>query len=427
MTTHHSPLTTHHLAIAATLNLAEAGARSWDVIVVGAGPAGSLAARQSARHGASVLLVDKACFPRAKVCGACLNLRALSTLAAVGLGGLVERCGAIPLASLKLAVSGAQASVSLPGRALSRAVFDAALVDAAVVAGAHFLPETRAHLAPVIGQARALVLRHNGQEALAHGRVVLGADGLGGRLLHTGSQAQLGNQNRTVVAADSRLGAGVITKDYPAFFGRGTVYMACGKGGYVGLVRIEDGRLNIAASLDAAFVKKTRGLGQAAAAILRVAGFPPIDGLETLGWHGTPLLTRHVWHPAADRVFLLGDAASYVEPFSGEGMAWALASAVAVAPFALRACRDWNPSLVRKWSMCYRHTILRRQRVCRAAAKVLRQPNLVRLIVGALTHFPVLAAPVVRYVNYAGLWQGFDNAGTHGECGLVGKGESESA
>jgi flavin-dependent dehydrogenase len=385
------------MEIAATLSLAEAGARSWDVIVVGAGPAGSLAARESARRGASVLLVDKAGFPRAKVCGACLNLQALSTLAAVGLGGLVERCGAIPLDSLKLAVSGAQACVSLPGRALSRAVFDAALVDAALEAGVHFLPETRASLAPVIGPTRALVLRTKGQKTFARSRVVLGADGLGGRLL-------AGEPNhRVVAAADSRLGAGIIAKEFPAFFCPGTVYMACGKGGYVGLVRIEDGRLNIAASLDAVFVKQARGLGKAAAAILCAAGFPAVDRLEALGWHGTPLLTRYVLHPAADRVFILGDAASYVEPFSGEGMAWALASAVAVAPFALRACRDWNPSLVRKWSNRHGHIILRRQWVCRAAANVLRQPNLVRLIVGALTRFPLLAAPIVRYINYTGL------------------------
>src|SRR5260370_30084546 len=108
MPTPHSPLPTHHLAIAATLNLAEAGARSWDVIVVGAAPAGSLAARQSARHGASVLLVDLACFLRVKFCGACLNLQALYTLVAVGLGGVVERCGSVALAALKLAAVGAQ-------------------------------------------------------------------------------------------------------------------------------------------------------------------------------------------------------------------------------------------------------------------------------------------------------------------------------
>jgi hypothetical protein len=77
---------------------------------------------------------------------------------------------------------------------------------------------------------------------------------------------------------------------------------------------------------------------------------------------------------------------------------------VAVVPFALRACREWQPALVRQWSMHYRRTIVQRQWVCRAAARVLRQPNLVRLIVAALTHFPVLATPIVRYVNHASFW-----------------------
>src|ERR1019366_8245574 len=101
----------------------EAGARSWDVVVVGAGPAGSLAARELARRGAAVLLLDKAHFPRAKVCGGCLTLKALATLTAVGLGTLADGCGAIPLASLSLAVARAQARVSLPGKALSREAF----------------------------------------------------------------------------------------------------------------------------------------------------------------------------------------------------------------------------------------------------------------------------------------------------------------
>jgi hypothetical protein len=51
--------------------------------------------------------------------------------------------------------------------------------------------------------------------------------------------------------------------------------------------------------------------------------------------------------------------------------------------------------------MHYRQTILRRQWVCRAAASILRQPNIVRLIVAALTHFPGLAVPIVRYINHA--------------------------
>src|SRR5262245_23559213 len=59
--------------IAPTVGWAEAVRVVWDVAVVGAGPAGSLAARELARRGASVLLVDRSPFPRPKVCGSCLN------------------------------------------------------------------------------------------------------------------------------------------------------------------------------------------------------------------------------------------------------------------------------------------------------------------------------------------------------------------
>ena len=82
----------------------EIAGTSWDVVVVGAGPAGSMAALEIARRGPSVLLVDKARFPRYKVCGCCLNGRTLSLLGLAGLGGLVEQCGGSPLRSFELAV-----------------------------------------------------------------------------------------------------------------------------------------------------------------------------------------------------------------------------------------------------------------------------------------------------------------------------------
>src|SRR3954468_10803523 len=64
--------------------LADTPYRTWDVVVVGAGPAGSLAAYDLARRGLTVLLVDKATFPRWKVCGSCLSPQAQATLAAAG-------------------------------------------------------------------------------------------------------------------------------------------------------------------------------------------------------------------------------------------------------------------------------------------------------------------------------------------------------
>ena len=68
---------------------------TWDALVIGAGPAGSVTARELARRGRRVLLVDRATFPRSKVCGGCLNGAAIRTLERLGLGRVLE--GALPL------------------------------------------------------------------------------------------------------------------------------------------------------------------------------------------------------------------------------------------------------------------------------------------------------------------------------------------
>jgi menaquinone-9 beta-reductase len=386
----------------ATLDITEASKRVWDVVVIGAGPAGSVAARELARRGAAVLLIDKGSFPRFKVCGCCINERALAALAGIGLGELVKRCRGIKLNRLWIGASGSRATVPIGGRSLSRAVLDAALAREAIQSGAHFLPGTQARLGCVTEATRTLVVRKDGRETQLAARVVLAADGLGGTQL----AAETGHCS--VVDSGSRLGAGVVSSEFPEFFESGSIFMACGQGGYVGLVRLEDGRLNIAAAFDAALVKHAGGLGKAAAVILRSGGFPAISGLEALPWHGTPLLSRRVAPLAAERVFLLGDAAGYVEPFTGEGMAWALTSGIAVAPLALHAAHasarlaDGGAtlrSLIGQWSLIHRQTVTRRQWVCRAVANGLRHPGLVRGVVAALARFPVLATPVIRYCN----------------------------
>ena len=95
-------------------------ARIWDVLVVGAGPAGALAARELARRGRSVLLLDKSEFPRPKVCGCCLNGSALATLRGVGLGHLVAGSGGVALTRTRISVGRDSAELALPtGMALS--------------------------------------------------------------------------------------------------------------------------------------------------------------------------------------------------------------------------------------------------------------------------------------------------------------------
>src|SRR5438552_5484187 len=103
------------MSIAATLQLEEAGDRSWEVVILGAGPAGALAAHQLARMRKSVLLVDKASFPRWKVCGCCLNAEALAVLRGAGLGQLTTRAGAVPFHQVALASHTSRTVLPLPG------------------------------------------------------------------------------------------------------------------------------------------------------------------------------------------------------------------------------------------------------------------------------------------------------------------------
>jgi flavin-dependent dehydrogenase len=392
------------MTVAATLSLEEAGRRTWDAAVVGAGPAGALAARESARRGLAVLLVDQAPFPRWKVCGCCLNGRALAVLVAAGLSELTTGAGGVPLDAVELAAGGRSAHVPLSGGvALSREALDAALVREALRAGADFLPQTRAALAP--GPAdpegvRLLQLHQGPEAAVVRARCVLAADGLGGKLLGRAGVSE------APAAPGSRIGAGAVVAEAPSFYRPGTIFMACGHHGYAGLVRLEDGRLDVAAALAAGWVRTCGGPACAVLSLLTAAGWPPVAQLTQAAWRGTPALTRRATRRAAERLFVLGDAAGYVEPFTGEGMAWALATGLAVAPLTVRAAHHWTPHLADAWVGTYRRVVARRQLACRAAAAVLRHPHLVGLVVRLLRRVPALAAPVVRLLNAPGAESG---------------------
>ena len=149
----------------------------------------------------------------------------------------------------------------------------------------------------------------------------------------------------------------------------------------------------LAAALDTAFVKSAGGLGRAADAILMTVGWPA--GFAELPWKGTPALTRTPDAIAGPRWFAVGDAAGYVEPFTGEGMAWAISSAAALAPIAHREVRMWSDDCIAEWRRIHARIVGRRQWLCRAAARVLRSPRLTGFAVRALSFVPALARPFV--------------------------------
>ncbi|MGE5645454.1 MAG: geranylgeranyl reductase family protein [Acidobacteriota bacterium] len=112
--------------------------KCWDAVVVGAGPAGSIAAYRLAAAGHRVLLLDKAAFPRDKTCGDALIPDSLHALDRLGLLGEVRRLG-FPLAEAAV-FSPSRIEVPVPGEyiTLKRRVLDAALASCAVAQGAVF-------------------------------------------------------------------------------------------------------------------------------------------------------------------------------------------------------------------------------------------------------------------------------------------------
>ena len=275
----------------------------WDIVVVGAGPAGAMASYQLAKRGVSVLLVERASFPRQKVCGSCLNAASVSLLQEEGLGDILIRSRAPVLSELQIACGSSRAVISLPeGAALSREVLDQELVREAVARGVSFLDQTQATMGNDAESSTRMIRLLRGQEEIfVQARVVLSADGLGGQFLEkeTGFAA--------IHEPAARIGVGKIFRDAPRFYEPGKIYIACGNHGYLGLVRLEDGRLNAAAAMDREFLKDCGGAGKAAGKILEENHLPFIDEMEGPNWLGTFPLTRKRDIFAARQIFVIGD------------------------------------------------------------------------------------------------------------------------
>ncbi|MEO0514143.1 MAG: NAD(P)/FAD-dependent oxidoreductase [Planctomycetota bacterium] len=369
-----------------------------EVVVIGAGPAGSLAARGLGLLGHSVLLVDKQNHPRPKVCGCCLNRYAITTLEQHSLGGLVERLGGRPLHRLNMIAAGRSAHVPLPrGVSLSRGALDSALIVSAQEVGVEFRDGVSAKVKSLgrdVDEGHAIQLG-NGDAVRA--RCVVVADGLGGSSLSSVPGFAVETQTA------SRVGLGGVTAE-PVERHRipsGTIEMACGQAGYLGVVELEDGRLDFAAAIDPSAIKAAGGLPAAASLLMEQAGLNrddwPVDRVER--WRATPALTRRRTRLAGPGVFVVGDAAGYVEPFTGEGMAWAIAGGAAVAAVASDAIKQWDPPQEAEWNAQHRQRIRQRQAGCRLVAATLRRPRLTRAVVRTLAAWPKLAAPLVQRIT----------------------------
>ncbi len=346
----------------------------WDVVVVGAGPAGALAAHGLASRGVRVLLVEQRLFPRWKVCGACLSPQALAALKTAGLGDLVAAQGGLSLERLQLGVAGRVNPIALgAGRILSRSRLDQALLEAAVAVGATVMTGTRAVLgaaATGLEPDREVVLQKGTARWSVSAKVVLIAAGLSHRTID--NEAEIS----TSIQPHSRIGAGCVLPGEAAELAPGVLQMAVGQGGYVGLVRVESGEINLACAFDRPMLASVGGAALLCQKILAEAGFATLPGLKEAAWQLTAALSRRTTPLAGHRLLLLGDAAGYVEPFTGEGMGWALTSALAALPLVLLGLEHWDGAIETEWRRLHHRWVTQKQRSCRVLAVVLRHPRI---------------------------------------------------
>jgi menaquinone-9 beta-reductase len=396
--------------IAATLTQSDAATRVWDVVVVGAGPAGAAAAMGLAARGVRVLLVDRAAMPRAKVCGSCLSPAAIDELArlAESVGDAADwPPGAAPVGAVRLAARGSCVRLPMPGGAvISREALDPWLVRRAIAAGAHWLPRTSisAIAADANGAAPLTLTISEDPRSLpvrVHTSVCVLATGLSGHVRIAGAAGP--DTPRAV--PHSRIGVGAVLGCDAARLPAGELVMAVARAGYCGLVRLEDGRIDVAAALDPRAVAAA-GSAQAVLAVLCESGgiaAADIDEacIATATFHATPRLTR-VLPPVADaagRIFRIGDAAGYVEPFTGEGIGWAVASArilvEALVVTDSRTLPEPPDRVAAAYAAAHRSHFAPRHARCRRVARGLRMPAVVAVTMQAVRLAPWVAGRLV--------------------------------
>lgn len=343
----------------------------WDVIVIGAGPAGSAAAIASVRTGLRTLLLDRSAFPRTKVCGGCVSPAGLRLLHACGVSVPMTQVSGLTLWS-----RGRSAPMRThAGGVVERSELDRELARAATRTGATFFDECSARVASHNARGVVVQATHRGEQRTLRARVVICAGGLQARSLEGVPELA------TEVWTRSRMGLGTLAQPQAldtTMLCEHAITMLVAPRGYVGFARLHDGRWDIAAAVERAMLDDAGGAAAAIASIVAHASgddtFARQVGRLT-GWKGTPLLTRRREHVEAPGIFVAGDAAAYAEPFTGEGMTWAMETGLRAGECASQMARGvYEAGSYQAW---WRQRIATQQRRAMRLARVLRVPGLV--------------------------------------------------
>jgi geranylgeranyl reductase family protein len=375
---------------------------TYDAIIAGGGPAGASCAAFCAREGLRVLVLERAVFPREKVCGDCLNPECWPVFERLG---VADKVRALPHTHLRtiefISLHGRRVQLPLPDGlrgeiAVKRSLLDALLLENAARAGAEIKQPaavTQVRRLPGIateepaGASRFAVQAQDAEPVGA--RFLVAADGRNSLVARLTGLASDRPARTATASSPNRVGLQTHIP-CPADFGP-TVQMRWFADGYGGLAPVGGGELNISL---AGPNRALAGLKQWAVAEFAIAA--------GTAWRTIAPLDRWTARAAAstDGVFLLGDAARVVEPFTGEGIYYALRSGELAAQAIIRAIRQDCPGSSAALEYQAAHARMYRGRlwVNRLARAAVLQPRLASVAVEAACWQPGILRHLTRKV-----------------------------
>jgi len=304
---------------------------SADALVIGAGPAGSASASLLAEAGWRVLAIDRATFPREKPCSEYMSPEAVRMLDRLGVTASLCSAGAATLSGSSVtAARGAHLVGRFPGGqglSIARRELDAALVAAARARGVEVLEGTSLERLEIDNGrvAGAVVRSRDGELRRVRALLTIGADGLRSRVARALGGQHLGWPARVAFVAHVKGVSGMADRAEMHVSGEG----------YVGLNAIGGGITNVA--LVVPQERAAHAAGRVEAYFMdELDRFPGVRGRvhsqcivrEVLVTGPFAARARRVTSPGA---LLVGDAADFFDPFTGEGICAALTGAGLVA------------------------------------------------------------------------------------------------
>jgi 2-polyprenyl-6-methoxyphenol hydroxylase-like FAD-dependent oxidoreductase len=321
----------------------------YDTIIIGAGPAGATAAILLAQAGWSVVVLEKQCYPRRKVCGECIAASNLPLLEALGIGDALAALGGPRLRRVALWCGRQAISAPLPaasagghpwGLALGREHLDTLLLQRARALGACVLqPCSAQSLGRSFGDLRCDAIGADGETLTLRAPVVIGAYGSWQPLPADRVSRQRSRRAADLLAfkanfRDVRLDDGLLP-------------VLSFAGGYGGMVVAGHGVTTVACCLRADRLQACRAAcrgasaGAAVEAYLRRACTPLGEALQPAAPAGSWLAAGPIrpgvrLRPGRGGAFLIGNAAGEAHPIIGEGISMAIQSAWLLCALLLR-------------------------------------------------------------------------------------------